>query len=100
VFDWVEFLAARCQLRIGAGVADSNAWRGTGPGSLYGGVRWHWLVPNLDSRSKLWVNAPGLAEERPPEQSRQARELAAAAELAYIDDAYIDDDARARGGRA
>src|SRR5262245_14660162 len=33
----------------------------------------------------------------PPEESRQARELAAAAGLAYIDDAYIADAARARG---
>jgi predicted CoA-binding protein len=36
----------------------------------------------------------------PPEESRQARELAAAAGLAYIDDVYIADAARARGGRA
>jgi len=36
----------------------------------------------------------------PPEESRQARELAAAAGLAYIDDVYIADAARARGGHA
>jgi len=36
----------------------------------------------------------------PPEESRQARELAAAAGLAYIDDVYIADAARARGGPA
>ena len=36
----------------------------------------------------------------PPEESRQARELAAAAGLAYIDDVYIADAARARGGSA
>src|SRR5215470_7983507 len=34
----------------------------------------------------------------PPEESRQARELAAAAGLAYVDDVYIADAARARGG--
>jgi hypothetical protein len=33
-----------------------------------------------------------------PEESRQARELAAAAGLAYIDDVYIADAVRARGG--
>src|SRR5215472_16342832 len=32
----------------------------------------------------------------PPEESRQARELAAAAGLAYVDDVYIADAARAR----
>ena len=32
----------------------------------------------------------------PPEESRQARDLAAAAGLAYIDDVYIADAARAR----
>jgi hypothetical protein len=36
----------------------------------------------------------------PPEESRGARELAAAAGLAYIDDVYIADAARARGGPA
>jgi len=36
----------------------------------------------------------------PPEESRQARELAAAAGLAYIDDVYIADAARARGSLA
>ena len=36
----------------------------------------------------------------PPEESRQARELAAAAGLAYIDDVYIADAVRARGGPA
>jgi predicted CoA-binding protein len=36
----------------------------------------------------------------PPEESRQARELAAAAGLAYIDDAYIADAVRAHGGPA
>jgi predicted CoA-binding protein len=34
----------------------------------------------------------------PPEESRQAGELAATAGLAYIDDVYIVDAARARGG--
>ena len=34
----------------------------------------------------------------PTEESRQARELAAAAGLAYIDDVYIADAVRARGG--
>jgi predicted CoA-binding protein len=33
----------------------------------------------------------------PPEQSRQARELARAAGLAYVDDVYIADAARSRG---
>ncbi len=36
----------------------------------------------------------------PPEQSRQARELAAAAGLAYVDDVYIADAVRARAGPA
>src|SRR6516164_8735571 len=36
----------------------------------------------------------------PPDQSRQARELAAAAGLAYIDDVYIADAVRVRGGPA
>jgi len=36
----------------------------------------------------------------PPEESRQARELAAAAGLRYIDDVYIADAVRARGGPA
>ena len=36
----------------------------------------------------------------PPEQSRQARELAAAAGLAYVDDIYIADAVRARAGPA
>jgi len=36
----------------------------------------------------------------PPGESQQARELAAAAGLAYIDDVYIGDAARARGERA
>jgi hypothetical protein len=35
----------------------------------------------------------------PTEESRPARELAAAAGLAYIDDVYIADAVRARGGR-
>jgi hypothetical protein len=35
-----------------------------------------------------------------PEESRQARELAAAAGLGYIDDVYIADAVRARGGPA
>ena len=33
----------------------------------------------------------------PPKESRQARELAAAAGLAYVDDVYIADAVRARG---
>ena len=32
----------------------------------------------------------------PPEQSRQARDLAAAAGLGYVDDVYIADTARGR----
>jgi predicted CoA-binding protein len=36
----------------------------------------------------------------PPAESQRARELAAAAGLAYIDDVYIADAARARGERA
>jgi len=36
----------------------------------------------------------------PTEESRQARELAAVAGLAYIDDVYIADAVRARGGPA
>src|SRR5690349_10350854 len=36
----------------------------------------------------------------PPGESQQVRELAAAAGLAYIDDVYIGDAARARGERA
>lgn len=36
----------------------------------------------------------------PPEESRQARELAAAAGLGYIADVYIADAVRARGGSA
>ena len=36
----------------------------------------------------------------PPEESRQARELAAAAGLGYIDDVYIADAVRARAGPA
>lgn len=36
----------------------------------------------------------------PPEESQQARALVAAAGLAYVDDVYTADAARARGGRA
>src|SRR5262245_49217347 len=57
------------------------------------GARAFWWQTGLTSGggkdpSGCWV---------PPEQSRQARELAAAAGLGYIDDAYIADAARARG---
>ena len=60
------------------------------------GARAFWWQTGLTSGggkdpSGCWV---------PPEESRQARELAAAAGLAFIDDVYIADAARARGGPA
>jgi predicted CoA-binding protein len=56
------------------------------------GARAFWWQTGLTSGagkdpSACWV---------PPQESRQARELAAAAGLAYIDDVYIADAARAR----
>jgi predicted CoA-binding protein len=58
------------------------------------GARAFWWQTGLTSGggkapSGCWV---------PPGQSRQARELAAAAGLGYIDDVYIADAARVRGG--
>ena len=60
------------------------------------GARAFWWQTGLTSGSGkdpsgCWV---------PPEQSRQARELAAAAGLAYVDDVYIADAVRARAGPA
>jgi predicted CoA-binding protein len=63
------------------------------------------LAGRLGARAFWWQT--GLASDggkdpsgcwAPPEESRQARELAAAAGLAYVDDVYIADAARARGG--
>ena len=65
------------------------------------------LAGRLGARAFWWQT--GLTSGRgkdpsgcwtPPDQSRQARELAAAAGLAYIDDVYIADAVRARGGPA
>ena len=60
------------------------------------GARAFWWQTGLTSGggkdpSGCWV---------PPEQSSQVRELAVAAGLAYIDDVYIADAVRARGGPA
>src|SRR5215471_1729901 len=59
------------------------------------GARAFWWQTGLTGGGKdpagCWV---------PPEESRQARELAAAAGLRYIDDVYIADAVRARGGPA
>jgi predicted CoA-binding protein len=60
------------------------------------GARAFWWQTGLSSGggkdpSGCWV---------PSEESRQARELAAAAGLGYIDDVYIADAARARAGPA
>jgi hypothetical protein len=63
------------------------------------------LAGRLGARGLWWQT--GLASDggkdpsgcwAPPEESRQARELAAAARLAYIDDVYIADAVRALGG--
>jgi predicted CoA-binding protein len=62
------------------------------------------LARRLGARALWWQT--GLASDgsrdpsgcwSPPEESRQARELAAAAGLAYIDGVYIADAVRARG---
>jgi predicted CoA-binding protein len=62
------------------------------------------LAGRLGARALWWQT--GLAGEgtkdpsgcwAPPGQSQQARELACAAGLAYVDDVYIADAARARG---
>jgi predicted CoA-binding protein len=63
------------------------------------------LASRLGARAFWWQTglASGGGKDpsgcwAPPEESRRARELAAAAGLAYIDDVYIADAARARGG--
>ena len=65
------------------------------------------LAGRLGARALWWQT--GLTSEggkdpsgcwAPPEESRRARELAAAAGLAYVDDVYIADAVRAQAGPA
>jgi hypothetical protein len=65
------------------------------------------LARRLGARAFWWQTGltSGGAQDpsgcwTPPEESRQARELAAAAGLAYVDDVYIVDAVHARGGLA
>ena len=60
------------------------------------GARAFWWQTGLTSGGGLHPSGCWV----PPEESRRARELASAAGLAYIDDVYIADAARARGGPA